>query len=82
MWPDKDRFDLRVRLSNGMLWEVDVKDHTNPMTIVTAKIHAKDIVVPDYRKDQLEFLRRALPTTRVCTITGFVRFVRSQIADV
>ena len=74
-WPDRDRFDLAVRALSSS-WDVDVKDHADPITIVEGTPAARDIVVPDYRRAQLQPLTRAMPGKRVWTISGFVRHVR------
>lgn len=79
MWPGRDRLDLAVRAPAGS-WEVDVKDHADPITIVDNAPAARDIVVPDYRRAQVKPLARAMPGNRVWTISGFVQHVRSQVS--
>jgi hypothetical protein len=79
MWPDMDRVDLLIRTPGGRLWEVDVKDHADPITIVEDAPSARDIVVPDYRPAQVRSLSRSLPEKRVWTISGFIRHVRVHV---
>lgn len=79
MWPGRDRFDLAVRAPAGS-WDVDVKDHADPITIVEGAPAARDVVVPDYRRAQLQPLTRAMPGKRVWTISGFVRHVRLHVS--
>jgi hypothetical protein len=76
MWPDMDRVDLAVRTIRGRRWEVDVKDHTDPITIADNPPAARDIVVPDYRRAQVRPLARSMPDKRVRTISSFVHDVR------
>lgn len=78
MWPDLDRVDLVVRTTRGRRWEVDVKDHADPITIAENAPAAGDIVVPDYRRAQVRPLARSMPDKRVRTISSFVRDVRRQ----
>jgi hypothetical protein len=80
MWPGMDRVDLAVRTPAGD-WEVDVKDHADPVTIADGRIPtARDIVVPDYRRSQVNPLARMLPDKRVWTISGFLRRVRADVS--
>jgi hypothetical protein len=81
MWPDRDRIDLAVRTLAGN-WEVDVKDHADPVTIVENAPAARDIVVPDHRRSQVQVLARMLPDKRVWTINSFVRRVRADVDQV
>lgn len=79
MWPGMDRVDLAVRTPAGN-WEVDVKDHADPVTIADGSVPAaRDIVVPDYRRSQVKPLTRMLPGKRVWTISGFARRVRAEV---
>jgi hypothetical protein len=78
MWPGLDRIDLAVRTPAGT-WEVDVKDHADPITIAESTPAARDIVVPDYRRGQVKPLARAMPGKRIWTISGFARHVRIQV---
>ena len=80
MWPGINRVDLGVRTPAGD-WEVDVKDHADPVTIAEGRgPAARDIVVPDYRRSQVSPLVRMLPGKRVWTISGFVRRVRADVS--
>jgi hypothetical protein len=81
MWPDRDRIDFAVRTPAGN-WEVDVKDHADPITIAENAPGARDIVVPDHRRSQVEALARMLPDKRVWTISGFVRRIRGEVCGV
>jgi hypothetical protein len=81
MWPDRDRIDFAVRTPAGN-WEVDVKDHADPITIAEDAPAARDIVVPDHRRSQVEALARMLPDKRVWTISGFVRRIRGEVCGV
>jgi len=80
MWPRMDRIDLAVRTPAGD-WEVDVKDHADPVTIAEGRCPAaRDVVVPDYRRSQVSPLARMMPGKRVWTISGFVRRVRADVS--
>lgn len=81
MWPGRDRIDLAVHTPAGN-WEVDVKDHADPITIAEDAPAARDIVVPDYRRSQVQALARMLPDKRVWTSSGFVRHVRDGVCKV
>lgn len=78
MWPDMDRVDLAVRTVNGWQWEVGVKDHAVPITIVENAPAARDVVVPNYRCAQVRPLARELPDKRVWTVSAFARHVRAR----
>lgn len=80
LWPDKDRVDLLVRLPGGGRWEVDVKDRTNPFSIVQNPPSARDIVVPNFRRNQVSVLARALPQKRIWTVSSFVRRISSAMS--
>ncbi|MQA08647.1 MAG: hypothetical protein GEU98_08860 [Pseudonocardiaceae bacterium] len=82
MWPGLDRVDLTVSTTGGRRWEVDVKDRSEPSSIAADPPAARDIVVPDYRRGQVNPLRRMLPDKRVWTVTGFVRHVRKRTGGV
>jgi hypothetical protein len=81
MWPGRDRIDLAVRSPAGS-WDVDVKDHADPITIAENAPAARDIVIPDYRRPQVPALARMLPGKRAWTISGFARHVRAAVGGV
>ncbi|MDD7428289.1 MAG: hypothetical protein PUK49_00715 [Oscillospiraceae bacterium] len=33
LWPQKDRFDIEVRFSDGEIWEIDAKAYRNPISL-------------------------------------------------
>jgi hypothetical protein len=78
MWPVRDAYDLLVTAPGGQTWRVDVKDHVSPARIAANPPSAEYIVVPAYRKGQVNQLRRMLPSTHVRTIDKFVSEVREH----
>jgi len=60
LWPELDAYDLRVS-RNGRDWFVDVKDWENPVALGQSLVPLSGkeltIVVPDYRREQLDYLR-------------------------
>jgi hypothetical protein len=72
MWPIRDAYDLLVTAQGGQTWRVDVKDHVSPARIAAEPPSAEYIVVPAYRKAQVNQLRRMLPGKQVRTIDQFV----------
>jgi REase associating with pPIWI_RE/pPIWI_RE three-gene island domain Y len=76
MWPVTDAYDLLVTAPDGHPWRVDVKDHVSPAGIPADPPAAEYVVVPAYRKGQVNQLRRMLPDRQVQTIDQFVSEVR------
>ncbi|MFD3705773.1 hypothetical protein ACFWUP_21755 [Nocardia sp. NPDC058658] len=79
LWPVKDTFDALVTAPDGRRWTVDVKDHVDPRRIIDDPPAAQHIVVPNYRKGQVNQIRRQLPEKSVWTMNGFVRQVGDHI---
>lgn len=79
LWPVKDTFDALVVAPDGHRWTVDVKDHVDVRGIVDNPPAAQHVVVPSYRKGQVNQLRRLLPDKSVWTIAGFFRHVGDHI---
>jgi hypothetical protein len=80
LYPMKDVVDLRVTAPDGHTWNVDVKDHADPRRVIDDPPSAEHVVVPAYRKGQLNHLRRALPGKSVSTIRQFLGEVRDYMA--
>ena len=65
LWPRRDEFDLAVVLPDGRSLTVDVKDWTSASLLRASLLRASEtgkrladvIVVPDYRRQQVHFLR-------------------------
>jgi hypothetical protein len=76
MWPVRDAYDLLVTAPDGHPWRVDVKDHVSPAGIAADPPAAEYVVVPTYRKGQVNQLRRMLPDRQVRTVDQFVSEVR------
>lgn len=77
MWPVKDTFDALVTASDGYAWTVDVKDHADAGRICGDPPAAEHVVVPGYRKGQVNLLSRTLPGKHVWTIDRFCGHVRA-----
>ncbi len=75
MWPVKDTFDALVTAADGYQWTVDVKDHADAARIASDPPAADHVVVPGYRKGQVNQLSKMLPGKRVWTIERFCRHV-------
>jgi len=78
LWPVKDTFDALVTAADGFQWTVDVKDHADAARIANDPPAAAHVVVPGYRKGQVNQLSRMLPGKRVWTIERFHRHVRDH----
>jgi hypothetical protein len=78
MWPIRDAYDLLVTAPGGQTWRVDVKDHVSPAGIAANPPSAEYIVVPAYRKGQVNQLRRIPLGKQVRTIDQFVSEVRDH----
>ena len=36
LWPEKDRYDIKIVLSDGEIWAIDAKTHRNPYTLTAS----------------------------------------------
>lgn len=81
LWPIKDTFDALVTAPDGRTWTVDVKDHVDARGIVDDPPAAQHVVVPAYRKGQVNQLKRLLPGKSVWTVEGFVRHVGDHMRE-
>lgn len=79
LWPIKDTMDALVTGPDGREWTVDVKDHTDPRSIADDPPAAQHVVVPAYRKGQIDLLKRLLPGKTVWTMEGFFRHVGQHV---
>jgi hypothetical protein len=79
LWPVKDTFDALVTAPYDRRWAVDVKDHVDARGIVDDPPAAQHVVVPSYRKGQVNQLRRLLPEKSVWTTEGFFRQVGEHV---
>ncbi|KAA9161579.1 hypothetical protein FPZ12_013790 [Amycolatopsis acidicola] len=65
LWPDFDRYDLRVEIGSTV-HQADLKEYQSVGRLIadlTAQRPAADIVLPATHEHQLEVLRQALPAT-------------------
>ena len=79
LWPIKDTFDALITAPDGRTWTVDVKDHTDARGIVDDPPAAQHVVVPSYRKGQVNQLKRLLPEKSMWTVDSFVRHVSDHM---
>lgn len=80
-WEAMDAWDLGVTLPDGWACRVDVKDRADSRDIIAKPPRAEFIVVPSYRADQVEEIRRGLDRDRytVCTAARFKSIVTSRL---
>lgn len=81
LWPIKDTFDALVTAPDGRTWTVDVKDHVDARGIVNDPPTSQHVVVPAYRKGQVNQLKRLLPEKSVWTVEGFARHVGGHLRE-
>lgn len=84
LWPDLDRFDLRLDFDGGETWRADLKDHRRPEPLARelARLPAGPAVVyviPERRLDPhghyLGVLRAAVPSERPVQVMGEDEFI-------
>jgi hypothetical protein len=88
LWPGRDRFDLEVVLNDGRSIMADVKDWTSPSLLLAYLqrraegdwVRPDAIVVPDYRREHVRFLRQEGHQLgpRFFTESGFVKWLRAR----
>lgn len=79
LWPIKDTFDALVTAPDGRTWTVDVKDHVDARGIVDDPPAAQHVLVPAYRKGQVNQLTRLLPDKTVWTVKSFIQHVGDHV---
>lgn len=80
LYPMKDTYDAIVT-SPGRRWTVDVKDHADPLGIATDPPRADHIVVPSYRRGQVNLLSRLLPDKKIWTLRQFCTHVLKAVPE-
>ncbi|HEU5026851.1 MAG TPA: hypothetical protein VFV01_18170 [Spirillospora sp.] len=84
LYPGKDRYDIRATVTGEPIREftLDVKDYASARALARKleerPIAAGCLVLPDYRSDQCEELRRLLPGLTVLTERGVHARIRRE----
>ncbi|MCZ4120204.1 restriction endonuclease-related protein [Streptomyces sp. H39-S7] len=63
-WENMDEWDIGVYLPDGWICRVDVKDHKDPQSIIDRPPTGETIVVPNYRRSQVNALQAGLDAVR------------------
>jgi hypothetical protein len=96
LWPEYDRYDLRVSFSDGEVWAIDVKDWAEPHLLAK---RIKPIpafptwsravyVFPDERRRERRDYRRAflrscsIPQVEACFVTELLRQARTKLEKI
>jgi hypothetical protein len=67
LWPGLDRYDLRLRFSDGMMWAVDVKDYSNPAILAP---HLRRLPNGGALRHDASFY--VIPAARVRAVPGYL----------
>ncbi|TXS66122.1 hypothetical protein EAO69_30360 [Streptomyces sp. me109] len=63
-WENLDAWDVGIYLADGHRWRVDVKDHQDAQTIIDRPPAGETVVVPNYRRSQVNQLQSGLDALR------------------
>jgi len=95
LWPEFDRYDVRITFPNNEVWAIDVKDWANPFLLARSvrpiprqpPWDRAFFVVPDERKRQRQDYLRAFQnyshhldrTSRLCFVSQLIGSVRKKL---